>query len=157
MSFFDFNKLTARLQAVIDEDDENFSAKIFPRGRRSKLNNTYRIRPTFVTERDYDLRVPKRVKNVLQHVNRKLFAGTLVKSVVSMARAEGIDKVEKVIGYLKKKHGVDAVAADLEKLKGEAKIVIDNVLYDAEIHFYYCKNFGYFGFKVKHKTPALYF
>ena len=156
MSFFDFNKLTARLQAVLDENDENFSAKIFPRGRRSKLNNTYINRPTIVTDRDYAVKRKWFVGTKSHTKTYKLPAGSRIYSVQSMARGDGIDCVQKLIDRYPLPDGSKSNPDDWDKLKGKSCLVINKTLVVVELHFYCCRGMIIPNIKMKHLEQKLF-
>jgi hypothetical protein len=111
----------------------------------SPKNNTQKKRGDILIKKDRCFTQP--AENGLESWTLK--KGSKITRVQSFARGWGIDRVQEKIDNLKKK-GTTSHVGDWEKMKGSIVAYRDGQAYLVEIHFYFCKNIGYFDFKVKH-------
>ncbi|MBQ3671530.1 MAG: hypothetical protein II921_08650 [Treponema sp.] len=144
-TFFSFDPYIAKLRSIFSEYE--FAARRnFIRENRSPKNNTQKDRDDIFIKKDRCFTQP--AENGLESWILK--RGTKITKVKSIARGNGIDRVQEKINKLLNDKGIQTHACDWEKMKGRIVAYRDGQAYFVNIHFYRCKSIGYFDFKVKH-------
>ena len=130
----------------VTAENEFFAERKFIWENRSQKNNTQKDRDDIFIKKDRCFTQP--AENGLESWILK--RGTKITKVKSIARGNGIDRVQEKINKLLNDKGIQTHACDWEKMKGRIVAYRDGKSYFVEIHFYRCRSIGYFDFKVKH-------
>lgn len=169
-----FKSLTARLRAILSEDEfspteENYSSSsikslsnrlwqiVFPQlqnfSAKRKHRSSKNKNPNRKFNRKFDWHHPivawkdLTVSSNNPKIEITIKEGTVFSHVQSFAQGLGIDTVMEKIKEAQNKYNKQTEPKDWFKLKGYATTWYNNKSKDSEIHFYYCRGIGYLDFK----------